>query len=191
MTINLNQFFNLNKFKEECFVLNNDNFWLHLFLMCCVFYTRMRLLRLANLQSAAMDKLYFYVLQTDPMMVRWLPNCKQKSKELPKNDSLCQVMSTFDVDVDWSNNEEIANADNDDDKEGGDDSLNNNDSDLDIVRKEENEEEDDAYDFSIPEQVLVVCIIDCQLLYSLMTFLFPKVTWILRTMRETIREILS
>ncbi len=58
LTINLNKFLNLNKFKEDCFVLNNDNFWMYLFLMCCVLYAPMCLLRLADLQSAAMDKLF-------------------------------------------------------------------------------------------------------------------------------------
>jgi hypothetical protein len=81
---------------------------------------------------------------------------------------------TCDVDVDWADNEEIADTDNDDDEEGGDDALDNNDLDLDIDDKGEDEEEDDAYDFSIPEQVFVVCIIDCQILYSLISFLFPK-----------------
>jgi hypothetical protein len=117
-------------------------------------------------------------------MVRWLPNCKQKSKELLKDDSLCQVMLTCDIDADRADNEEIADGDNDNDEEVGDDALDNNDSDLDIDNKEEDEEEDDAYDFSIPGQVFVVCNIDCQFLYSLMSFFVPKVTWILRTMRE-------
>jgi hypothetical protein len=138
--------------------------------MCGVLYAPMRLLHLADLQSAAMDKLYFYVLQTDWMMVRWLPDCEEKSKELLKDISLRQVILTCDIDVDWANNEKIADADNDDDKEGGDDSLNDDDLDLDIDDEEEDEEKDDAFDFSIPEQVFVVCIIDCQLLYSLMSF---------------------
>ncbi len=109
---------------------------------------------------------------------------------LLKDNSLCQVMSTCDVDVDCANNEEISDAINDDGKEGGDDALEDNDLYLDIDNKEEDEEEDDAYDFSIPEQVFVVCIIVCQLLYSIMSFFVPKVTWILRTMRETDWEIL-
>jgi hypothetical protein len=83
-------------------------------------------------------------------------------------------VSTCDIDVDWANNEELSDADNDNDEEGCNDALSDNDLDLDIDEKEEDDEEDDAYDFSIPEQVFVVCIIDCQLLYSLMYFLFPK-----------------
>ncbi len=62
--------------------------------------------------------------------------------------------------------------------------MNDNNSNLDIDDEEEDEEEDDAFDFSIPEQVFVLCIIDCQLLYSLMSFFVPKVTWILKTMED-------
>jgi hypothetical protein len=133
------------------------------FVVCHVFYALMHLLCLADLQSAAMDKLYYYVLQTDWMIIRWLPDCKQKSKELLRDCSLREVILTCDIDVDWANNKEIADADNDD-KEGGDDSLNDNDLDLNIDNEEEDEREDDAFYFSNPEQVFVVCIIDCQLL---------------------------
>jgi hypothetical protein len=74
-TINSKEFLNLNNFKEECCVLNNDNFWMYLFLMCHV-------LRLADQQTASIDKLYFYILQTDWMLIKWLPDCKKKSTEL-------------------------------------------------------------------------------------------------------------
>jgi hypothetical protein len=174
LTINSNKFLNLNTFKEECFVLNNDNFWLYLFLMCGVLYALMHLLHLANLQSAAMDKLHFYVLQTDRMMVRWLPDCKQKSKELLKDISLRQVISTCDIDVDRANNEEIADADNDDDKEGGDDSLNNDDLDLDIDDEEEDEEKDDAFDFLSQSKYLLCALLIVNYCTPSCLFLFPK-----------------
>jgi hypothetical protein len=86
LTIDSNKVLSLNKFKEDGFVLNNNNFWLNLFSLCHVLYAPMHL---ADLQSAAMDKLYFHVLQIDWMIVRWLPDCKQQSKELLKDDSLC------------------------------------------------------------------------------------------------------
>ena len=47
-TINSKEFLNLNNFKEEYCVFNNDNFWMYLFLMCCVLYAPMRELRLAD-----------------------------------------------------------------------------------------------------------------------------------------------
>ena len=77
-TINSKEFLDLNNFKEECCVLNNNNFWMYLFLMCRVLYAPMHVLRLADQQTASMDKLYFYVLQTDRMLIKWLPDCEKK-----------------------------------------------------------------------------------------------------------------
>jgi len=37
-TINSKEFLDLNNLKEECCVLNNNNFWIYLFLMCCFLY---------------------------------------------------------------------------------------------------------------------------------------------------------
>ena len=93
-TIMSKEFLNLNKFKEECFVLNIYNCWMYLFLMCYILYAPMHVLRLADQQTAAMDKLYYYILQIDWMMLNWLPNCKQKSKALLMDSSLGQVMTT-------------------------------------------------------------------------------------------------
>jgi hypothetical protein len=44
-TINSKEFMDLNNFKLEAFVLNNDNFWLYLFVMCRALYAPMRELR--------------------------------------------------------------------------------------------------------------------------------------------------
>jgi hypothetical protein len=43
--INSKEFMDLNNFKPETFVLNNDNFWLYLFVMYCAFYAPMHVLR--------------------------------------------------------------------------------------------------------------------------------------------------
>jgi hypothetical protein len=58
-TINSKEFLDRNNFKEECCVLNNDIFWMYLFLMCRVLCAPMCVLRLADQQTASMDKLYF------------------------------------------------------------------------------------------------------------------------------------
>ena len=64
---------------------------MYLFLMCRVLYAPMRVLRLADQQTTSMDKLYFYVLQTDWMLMKWLPDCEKKSTELLRYTSLGQV----------------------------------------------------------------------------------------------------
>jgi hypothetical protein len=57
-TINSKEFLNLNNFKEECCVLNNDNFWMYLFLMCRVLYAPMRVLHLADQQTASRQTIF-------------------------------------------------------------------------------------------------------------------------------------
>ncbi len=38
------------------------------------------MLQLADQQTVLMDKLYFYVLQTDQMLIKWLPDCKKNQQ---------------------------------------------------------------------------------------------------------------
>ena len=161
-TINSKEFLDLNNFKEDCCVLNNDNFWMYLFLMCRVLYAPMRVLRLADQQTASMDKLYFYVLQTDRMLMKWLPDCEKKSTELLRDTSLGQVMTNCDADIDWGSikEEEIVEDDEDNDDEGSDDD------DSSLERDDDKDIEDDdteLFDFSRPSQVSF-CACDCQLL---------------------------
>jgi hypothetical protein len=47
-TINSKEFMDLNNFKPETFVLNNDNFWLYLFVMCRALYAPLCVLHLAD-----------------------------------------------------------------------------------------------------------------------------------------------
>ena len=94
-TINSKEFLNLNNFKEECCVLNNDNFWMYfwcvVFCICtmlqCVCY-----IWLINKQRQWTNYIFF-VLQTDRMLIKWLPDCEKKSTELIRDTSLGQVMT--------------------------------------------------------------------------------------------------
>ena len=128
-----------------------------------------------------MDKLYFYVLQTDRMLIKWLPDCKKKSTELLRDTSLGQVMTNCDADIDWgSNKEEI--VDDEDNDEGSDD----NDLSLERDDEEDIKKDDTEFDFSRPAQVSF-CACDCQLLplNLLISFLVvTKVTLICLSTRE-------
>jgi hypothetical protein len=64
------EFLELNDFKSTAAVIGNDNFWKYLFLMCHALYAPMRVLRLADQKTPAMDKLYYYVLQADRMLLQ-------------------------------------------------------------------------------------------------------------------------
>ena len=146
---------------------------MHLFLMCRVLYAPMRVLRLADQQTVSMDKLYFYVLQTDRMLMKWLPDCEKKSTELLRDTSLSQVMLTnCDADIDWgSNTKEEDDEDNDD--EGSDDDK--DDSSLGRDEEEDIEDDDMEFDFSCPAQVSF-CACDCQLLPLKLLISFLVVT---------------
>jgi hypothetical protein len=59
-------------FRRECLVLENNEFWTYLFTLCCSLYAPMRILLLANQKQLAMDKLHYYVLQTDELLPKYL-----------------------------------------------------------------------------------------------------------------------
>jgi hypothetical protein len=168
-TINPKEFLDLNNFKEECCVLNNNSFWMYLFLMCCVLYAPMCVLRLADQQMVLMDKLYFYVLQTDQMLIKWLPDCEKKATELLRDTSLGQVMINCDADTDWgSNKEEICdNKDDNDEESDGDDSELERDDEEDSNADEEMEE----FNFNHPTQVSLCASLIVNYLHLLISFL--------------------
>ncbi len=66
------EFIDLHVIHSVCTVLMNPEFWKWAFVMCCALYAPMRVLCLADRKLPAMDKLYFYVLQTDPMLSKYV-----------------------------------------------------------------------------------------------------------------------
>ena len=52
--------------------------------MCRALYAPMHLLRLANQKSPAMDKIYFYVLQSEHMIEKWMEDAEAKKVLLSK-----------------------------------------------------------------------------------------------------------
>jgi hypothetical protein len=147
-TINSSEFLSLKKFQIETAVLNNNNFWKYLFVMCCILYAPMHVLRLADQQSPAMDKLYYYVLQTDWMLLKYLPSAEIKSRLLLEDSKLNSMMAPNGVH--WDDNddeilEDESQVDSDEDSndkgEGDKDDLIFNDS-----GEEEVVEDDDSTD---------------------------------------------
>ena len=110
-TISSKEFMDLNNFKPETFVLNSDNFWLYLFVMCRSLYSPMRVLRLADQQVPGMEKLYYYVLQTDRMLLRWLPDAEIRVLAL-RCDGTYNAMTNMD---EYVFDEEAADSSGDDD----------------------------------------------------------------------------
>ncbi len=68
-TILSKEWIDLRIFHADCVILMHPEFWKLLFVMGRALYTPMRLLCLADQKTPAMDKLYYYVLQTDQIIV--------------------------------------------------------------------------------------------------------------------------
>ena len=140
-TINSKEFMDLNNFKPETFVLNSDNFWLYLFVMCRALYAPMRVLRLADQQVPGMEKLYYYVLQTDRMLLRWLPDAEMRVLA-HRCDGTYNAMTNMD---EYVFDEEAADSSgNDDEEEDSDDDEDHlvRDDNVDNDANEENEDDD-------------------------------------------------
>ncbi len=120
-TINSKEFMDLNNFKTETFVLNNDNFWLYLFVMFHALYSPMRLLCLADQQVPGMEKLYYYVLQTDWMLLRWLPDAEMRVLALRRHGTYNAMTDmdeyVFDEEAADSSGDDNEEEDSDDDKD--------------------------------------------------------------------------
>ena len=81
-TINSKEFIELRVFPSVCLVLMNPDFWKWTFVMCRALYAPMRVLRLADQKSAAMDKLNYYVLQTDRMLALYCEDAEERGNGL-------------------------------------------------------------------------------------------------------------
>jgi hypothetical protein len=81
-TINSKEFIELRVFPSVCLVLMNPEFWKWTFVMCRALYAPMRVLRLAEKKSAAMDKLNYYVLQTDRMLALYCKDAEERGNGL-------------------------------------------------------------------------------------------------------------
>lgn len=66
-------FVQVGEFTDVSLLLLRDSFWDFLFKLCRAFYAQMRIIRLADQKTGAMDKLMYYVLQADSMLEKYLP----------------------------------------------------------------------------------------------------------------------
>ena len=81
-TITSKEFMDLKVFHSVTQILLNNEFWKYLYVMCRALYAPMRVLRLADQKSAAMDKLYYYVLQTDRMLQKYITDAEERADVL-------------------------------------------------------------------------------------------------------------
>jgi hypothetical protein len=76
-TIMFKEFMDLQIFPADCAMLMNADFWKLFFVMCHALYAPMRVLCLADQKTPAIDKLYYYVLQTDRMLPKYLQDAEE------------------------------------------------------------------------------------------------------------------
>ena len=68
----------MKSFEGLAYALLQDELWQYLFVMCRALYAPIRLLRLTDQKSPAMDKLYFYVLQSEHMIEKQMEDAEAK-----------------------------------------------------------------------------------------------------------------
>ena len=122
-TITSKEFLNLRVFHTVTSVLNDPEFWMWLFVMCRALYAPMRVLRLADQKTPAMDKLFYYVSQTDRMLPKYLGNVQERSGRLLSDATINAIdTSTFSAGVsDDDDDSDGSDEDDDDNESGGDD----------------------------------------------------------------------
>jgi hypothetical protein len=123
-------------------IVQSEDFWNYLFSMCHALYAPMRVLRLADQKVAAMDKLYFYVCQTDANMSCYLAKAVIDSGRCTHDETL-RLMNACLQDLDEFDSD---SKDDEDDKE----SVVNDDADKEVTsdgkESEDGADEDDELD---------------------------------------------
>ncbi len=118
-TILSKEFINLRVFTSVCQVLMNPDFWKWAFVMCRALYAPMPVLRLADQKSPAMDKLYYYVLQTDRMLSMYCKDADDRGVALLTAPTIramdCSTSAGLSDEDLGSEHEENSVDDNDDD----------------------------------------------------------------------------
>lgn len=137
------EFLALNDFKVTAAVIGNDNFWKYLFLMCRALYAPMRVLRLADQKTPAMDKLYYYVLQADRMLLQYLKEAEEHVSSGALSDVTLDAMtSASSISEEESDMMEVNSGDDDSDASSDD---------AEEDMEEEDDEEIDTNFFDAPD----------------------------------------
>ena len=130
-TITSKEFLDLRAFHTITSVLNDPEFWTWLFVMCRALYAPMRVLRLADQKTPAMDKLFYYVSQTDRMLLKYLGDVRERSASLLSDATSNAIdTSTFSAGVSDDDSDGSDTDDDDNEEPGSDDaeSVESNDS---------------------------------------------------------------
>jgi hypothetical protein len=114
-TITSKEFIDLRVFHSITAVLMNPDFWRYLFVMCSALYAPMRVLCLDDQKLPAMDKLYYYVLQTDRMLLKYIVDAEERG-----GGGVLLTESTLEA-MDSRSSAGISDDDNEDESDSDDD----------------------------------------------------------------------
>jgi len=118
-TITSKEFLDLRVFHTVTSVLNDPTFWKWLFVMCRALYAPMRVLRLADQKKPAMDKLFYYLSQTDRMLPKYLGDVEERLASLLSDATINTIdSSTFSAGVSDDDSDSSNEDDNDDESDG-------------------------------------------------------------------------
>jgi hypothetical protein len=137
------EFIALRAFKEEISILQSKNFWNYLFSMCRALYAPMHLLRLADQKVAAMDKMHFYVCQTDANMSYYLAKAVTDSSRCTYDEMLRLINACAQDMDDEAGNGDEKDVDDDDEESLVEDYLHKEMSSNDEESEDDAEDEDD------------------------------------------------
>jgi hypothetical protein len=79
-------------FQKEVIILENNEFWKYLFTLCRSLYASMRILLLADQKIPAMDKLHYYVCQTDQLLAKYVKITEVDSGHIIEVDKTMENM---------------------------------------------------------------------------------------------------
>ena len=82
-------------FRRENIFLESDEFWKYIFTLCRSLYSPMRILRLADKKEAAMDKLYYFVHQTDATLPKYLNIAEEDCSGLVEMNNTLATLRTM------------------------------------------------------------------------------------------------
>ena len=124
-TVTSKEFVDLKVFKRASDIILCDNFWTYRFMMCRSLYAPMLVLCLADQKSPAMDKLYFYVLQTDAMLPKYLGDLDKHSNGFLSLATIASMVSVpLAGDSDSEDNDDSSDDKDEDEEQDGDESDN-------------------------------------------------------------------
>ena len=93
-TVTSPEFVRLKAFKDLAKVILDEDVWVWLFLQARAVYAMMRILRLADQKTAAMDKLYYYIKQADRVAPLYLAQAETYHKKL--SDDVASIIKCTD-----------------------------------------------------------------------------------------------